>query len=675
MRAMGGVAWATWLWLAATWRVDGDATACPGDGSEDTPFCTLQDAFDNPALAGGDEIVVRDAATAYAGGEVTSVDGSAGAPIVLRPDDGHAPRIGGMVELTASSYWIVRGLTFDAGGGQPGHTAIAVTTGAEVVEGIVVENNTIVGWSGALITAPENGFSGGIISISSYPGTQPRAMLEPIVRGNRIVGGRGKAIFVTNTVGGTIEGNDIAELGCQMETNGPGIIGIHVDDTDGSVVARNRIRDFDASVCSLGGERRVTGVWLQGARDIEVHHNLVQRLGGQAQTGAGINLIHRADDCRIHHNVVVDADQCGLCNGVQGSNGGDRARFVANTVIGGRGNGLELVSGEDTEFLGNVVVGAAEAQVRILRTAEITFEGGVSTWVFDGNLYLPAPGEDNIARFEFSAPVDFESWSSECGCDASTIVADPMFPAGGAEDFTAATNSPIVDAGVELPEIEAWNGDGVDLGAVEAPLFVSASIAAEDPDTIRVVLQSETSALRHDPSCSGFAIEIDDAPVAAVACDLEGDAIAVRLAEPAHAGDTVVLAYAGSSISNSDAIGGVVHGLLQPFEIDVDNGSQEMPPDESGDVDSDGSAGEPTTDASGSSDASASGTPSTTAASEGDTDGTGASYPGVDGCSCSSRPRAWPLFIALLPFAFRRRRAIRNRGRARAACSSSRGRC
>jgi hypothetical protein len=652
---MGGAGWAAWVVIAATWYVDGNAADCSTGPTE--PFCTLQEAFDNPALAPGDEILLRDAATPYGGGEVAGIDGSAAAPIVLRPDDGHAPIVGGRIQLSSSSHWIVRGLTFDGGGTEPGHTAISATTGDEVITGVVIENNTIVDWGGPLITIPEDGTSAAVIAVSSYPSIADSALVDPIVRNNRILDSRGKGIAVVNANGATVEANEVAQMRCQMETNGPGMSGVYLYNVEAGTVARNRIHDFDATPCTLDGELRVVGVWIHDAELAEIHHNLVERMGGQNGVGMGIDLIQSADDCTVHHNVILDADQCGLCNGVLASGGGDGARFVANTVIGGRRFAIDLAAGENAEFVDNVAVGAGVAQVRLLRTAEITFEGGVSTWTFENNLYFPAQGEDNVARFEYDSSVGFDAWTSGCACDSSSIVADPMLPPPGTENFTAAAESPVVDRGIEVPESELWNGAGIDLGAVEAPIVIGASIAAAEPDRIRVDLESETSALRHDPGCAGVVPTIDGEPVAAVACELDGDAgILVRLAEPAHAGDVVMLAYSGSSISNSDAIGGVVHGLLQPFAIEVDNGSEATPPADTGDEDGATDDGASTTEATTGATTSGSQTgPGSVEGTATDTDSGGADYPGVDGCSCHSRPSAWPTWALLLLVALRRR--------------------
>src|SRR5687768_2091727 len=92
------------LWVAAPWYVDGDAQ-CPGDGSDAAPFCTLQGAFDNDALAAGDEILVRTAAAPYEGARIggtdapASISGTTDEPIVLQPDAGHSPVLTGGIEL------------------------------------------------------------------------------------------------------------------------------------------------------------------------------------------------------------------------------------------------------------------------------------------------------------------------------------------------------------------------------------------------------------------------------------------------------------------------------------------------------------------------------------------------------------------------------------------------
>ncbi len=644
---MYSVAVAGLIWLATPWYVDGDASACPGEGSDAAPYCTIQEAFDNPALAAGDEILVRDAATPYGSAEIYGQDGTSADPIVLRPDEGHAPIVGGRLEIGGSSHWTVRGFVFAAQGGAATHSALVATTSSEVVEGFVIEGNTFVGWSGPLVTDPADAVGVGVIHIASYPPSGGPTMVGPIVRGNRILGGRGKGISLANVSGATLERNEITDLTCQTEINGPGMSGIYVDDSDGTVVARNRIRDLDATTCPLGGDLRVIGVWVQSSVSVEVHHNLVERMGGQSGVGMGVDLIHSSNDASIHHNIVVAADQCGLCNGTMGSNGGARVRFVNNTVIGGLGSGLELLDGEDTEFLNNVVVGAGGAQARILTTA-------VTTWTFDHNVYLPERGEDNVGRFDYAAAVDFEAWQSGCDCDAATILADPLLPPLGTEDFTPGSGSPVLDAGLVEPEADRFNGRAPDIGAVEPPIVVGAAISAVEPDLIRLDLHSETSALRYDPGCAGFSITVDGAAAATTGCVLDGDdRLLVRLGATVPAGAQVGLAYEGWSLGNSDAIGGVVDGLVAPFELVVDNGSDSDPPPSDGDGTTEGDG---TGDADATGGAITDGPPMDDDPSSGTESAGAGDYPGLSGCGCMGQPRrtAWGWWLLLVLF-WRRR--------------------
>lgn len=644
---MPSLSWAAWLWLAAPWYVDGDAGACPGEGSDAAPYCTIQDAFDNPALAGGDEVLVREAAAAYAGAEVNDVDGSPAAPIVLRPDDRHAPILAGTILIGSSSYWTVRGLTFDGQGNAGASNAIRFETSGQVVEGAVIEGNAILGWGNDLVTVPEDGISSGIIHVASYPPSGGPTMIDPIVRGNRILDGRGKGISISTVSGATIEGNDIGDLSCQMGTNGPGMSGIFVFETGGAEITRNRIRDLDATDCPLVGDLRVVGIWLQGSASAEVHHNLIERMGGQDDTGMGIDVMNSSNDASVHHNIVALADQCGLCNGSMASSGGARARFVNNTVVGGRGSGLELIDGEDSEFLNNVVVGAGRSQARILTT-------GVATWTFENNVYLPARGRDNIGRFDYAAAVDFAAWQEGCDCDLASVVENPQLPPLGTEDFTPAGTSPVVDRGLPEPEAVAWNGRAPDVGAVEPPIVLQAAISAAEPDRIRLDVQSETSAFRHDEGCAGFSIAIDARAVAATGCELDGgNRLLVGLAEPAYAGAAVVLSYDGWSLSNSDAIGGVVDGLMASFQVDVDNGSDQVPPAGEDGSTTGADAGDASSDDNGATSTSGPDPDGSTAA---DSSAGAGDYPGLDGCGCNQRPSKAPAFGVWLAFALLLRR-------------------
>ena len=101
------------LWFAAPVYVDGDAK-CPGDGTSETPYCSLQAVRDNDPFEPGTEYLIRDAEEPYT--DVDNVvtfnrDGTEDEPLTLAPDVGHSPILRHAIELANCSHWVVRGLT------------------------------------------------------------------------------------------------------------------------------------------------------------------------------------------------------------------------------------------------------------------------------------------------------------------------------------------------------------------------------------------------------------------------------------------------------------------------------------------------------------------------------------------------------------------------------------
>ena len=472
--------------VAAAWYVDGDATRCPGDGSDAAPFCTIQEAFDNPELAPGDEILVRDAAVPYAGGMVNGVDGQIDSPIVIRPDDGHAPIIGGTgLEVRSSSYWEVRDLTFEQP--DPGdRIAILMVAVDDDEQGNVVAGNTIIGWGNDILD--DGVFSDGTITVRSSNGSSTTTMFDAVVVGNRIVDSRGTSIRFSSVDGGRIEGNEISGVRCQLDGTDtsdnftPGMHGMHLQSVDDLRITGNHIHDFDAQAChdelpsapNILSNVRITALWTQGADNLRIDHNLIERIGMSEgfEEGRGIHLINGSDGVVVDHNIVVDARVCGLCLAGAASGGGDNSRWLYNTVIGAGDHGIDVVSGNNPTVIGNLVAFSADAQIR-------WFPDDAPDATFDFNLYW-SETPDNIGQINFGSEQGLEDWRSACGCDAASVSGDPAVP-DVPEGFTVADTSPAVDAGGDVPELSGFNGMAPDIGALEAPVAVAAEVTTDDP--------------------------------------------------------------------------------------------------------------------------------------------------------------------------------------------------
>lgn len=668
------------LTVAAQWHVDGDARCEAGDGSERAPYCEIQAAFDGAALAPGDEIIIHEAATLYGEASVADVDGEADAAIVIRPATGEAPILGGGLSIFRSSHWTVRGLTFD-GAASSERSAIFVNGSGDAVEGITIEDNTIDNWGGDM---GSGGVDSGVITART-DGTDPGSTLRDVqIRRNRVVDGRGKAIYVRDASEVAVEHNTIQRERCQRNGDGNsgggmqwrtvGSSGVYLRVVSSASVSSNRIQDFDISTCHDEAEPfdiedpifAAVGVFVREGTGVEVSRNFIERMGigAQGQEGMGVN-IRGGQDTTVHHNVVVEANGCGLCSGARVDRGGQRPRFIANTVLGGDRYAIDIDEPEAAVVVGNIMSGAAIAQLRLFSTDQSPEDPTDLSWTIENNLY-DIPDGAAVGRMNFTTDHDIESWPGACGCDQDSALADPMLSTDP-EDFTVAATSLAVDfGGLRMPEIEGFNGAAPDCGALESPLLETAAIAEDDPDRIELTFDNQgAGGLGVDPGCGGFSVQADGAQVRATECTAPGDQVLIiRLERSVYAGESIQLDYDGRSLTDQAAIAGTINARVHAFGVEVDNASQtEAPEGTSSGGTTDGS-GDATTQAESSTETTGSsttdGSPTMTASTDTEA-GAAGDYPAADGCTCAaqSSPTHWAWALLGLLVVRRRRRAAR----------------
>jgi len=646
-------AWIAALWLGAPVYIDGDV-GCPGDGSDASPFCSLQAALDAGPLDAGDELLFRDADDPYeAAGAVVEVvnrDGTSDDPLVLAADEGHTPVLRHRVRFINSSHWIVRGLTFE-GTGLSEARALDFGAFGQDVTNVRVEGNAFYNWGGAY----DDGSSvAGVVVFESAP---EDTFGDVVVSGNDVQDCRGRAVYANRVDEVRIEHNTIEHLRCHagLFDAAGAVVGIHVARARDGRVRGNTVRFLDAAECQDPGanaEVRVLGIVLEAQDDTEVVSNWVSDVASEADgRGMGINVAQDSDEAWVHHNVVVDASLCGLCDDVNFSVGGDRSRFEHNTVLGGDFS-LLATHPDALVVQDNVFSGASTAAVRMHREPIDVMDTTPLSWTFERNLYNPASSQ---WVFEYSDAVSFEDWQSGCACDATSVEAEAGL-SSEPEDYTPAPSSVAIDLGdssVRLP----FNGAAPDAGAFEAPEVVSAVVFEDDPDQLVVTLaEGGVLPMRFDAGCAGFSVTADTEEVPLSACEALGDAVlSLRMTAPVLMGQEVVLEYGGPWVRDSAAVGGVLDAVLQPVSVEVDNRSAQTSSGDdtsggmgstsassgSGGENSDGSSGDGSGPSSGSA-SSAGDTGDVTAGAEG-------GFPSADGCTCTSGgDDGWPLWLLVL---------------------------
>lgn len=641
--------------------ISGDAKQCESaDGSAAAPYCSLRDAVDADTFAAGDELLFLDASQPYDDDEAVEIinrSGTVEAPLVLAAAEGHSPVIRHAVRFVGNtSHWVVRDLTFD-GSVTTSLRAVTFSAGTSTVTNVRVENLDIRDWG----TANTVGSTSHAAAIAVSAGEQGD-LTNVVITGNRVTNGKGGGISSSRVDDVVIEHNTIDGLVCApgIYDADAAVVGVYAGRGRDAWIRFNTVRNLDASDCAVPGTARVAGVLLQSNDDTEIARNWISNVGmGAGNGGMGLLTAQGSDDPWAHHNVIVNAEQCGLCDDFTYSAGGVRTLFEHNTVVGGQ-IGVALYYPRDLILRDNVVTGASDFAVRMFRTPTNPDDMTELSWTLERNLY---DAESGLFRLEYNNDYDLAGWQDACNCDDASVDA-PADLGLSAEDFTPNVGSPAVDLGDDAAG-DPFNGSAPDAGALEAPEIVSATVRELEPDQILLVFgPGGTAPIRFDVGCSGFTVDVDGEPASTVGCESTGGASTVRLAEDVLAEQAVTLSYEGPWVRDSSGLGGVLDAVLQPQEIAVANESTMLgggetstgaggSDGESGDSGSTSTTGEPGATSTDSDDEQVG-----EASSGGAGGGAQGGFPSAQGCTLGtgSRPRSALLLLFLACVGVMRRR-------------------
>ena len=552
---------------AADHVVDGDASTCPAAGTEDDPYPTLQCAIDNAALAPGDRIVLRDAASAYDGATTSgAASGTEGSPIVIEPAFGAGPRLSGGLVLEGVDHWVARDLVLEGGSG----TSVALRGGT----GLTAEGLQILDWDGPGIVV----------------GTTGSAAPDARIVGNRIEGVAQRGIYAENCAGARFIDNDISAVQCVavsfsictacgddqcfgcgdcLGVSEPECTAMQSYDIGGRLgirllagttdveVAGNYIHDFDSASCGVDNQRNM-GMWITStsAGPGSIHHNYIRNVGAE-EYGYGVLMYQSAPGWTIERNVVEGVSECALCEGDFLFFGGSSTQWRHNTIVDA-GIGLEVEAAIDATFERNLVVAPRTASVRVGPDG-VDAPPGFSGNVYDDGMDVGVWGD---------AASDLPGWQSACGCDDDARAGTPGFFGDG--DFTPAPDGPAADVG---GGDDPFHGTGPDAGALEAALLVSAEITAAEPDRIALTVDNRVAPpLVGAEACAGIEVTADDAPVPLAGCTAAADdRITVTLLDPVSGDSVVTVRHEGATIVDSSRIGGRIGARLAAGELSVQN--------------------------------------------------------------------------------------------------------
>ena len=223
------------------------------------------------------------------------------------------------------------------------------------------------------------------------------------------------------------------------------------------------------------------GIWTDvDVTDFVIENNEVRDIEGFASkfSGRGIFVERRADQNRVHRNLIVNA-QHGIVLGTynQGvSEWPEDAEISNNTIVDSLYTGIYVYGAVRPQIYNNIVVGTGHVPIRIHQPIL-----GTS---FSEDVYIEANGSWDAtppsAGFFYALHASDNEWDSPANFTAAALAletgvsgltqevnADPLFRNPGNGDYSLSELSPAIDAG--LPTGEPYSGSGIDLGYLEMP--------------------------------------------------------------------------------------------------------------------------------------------------------------------------------------------------------------
>ena len=460
----------SFFWLipghAATIYVDKD-NPCPGSGTTTNPYCSIQTAFNK--VSAGDQILIRDAASAYNENAILTTSGTSSSPIKIRPDSGHNPRITfvsagavtGAIELKNVSHVHVTGLRFDGAGLQTSRYAVSIRyTSGPAMTGILVDSIECLNWGGSGSVPIQTGC---VRIKSDFPSTTrvTATVKNSIFRGNRFT-----SIYIAGGQDVLIENNTITNSRCGLRnTGGTHTAGIKIGAESVGTIIRNNTISSHETYKNCANEVAVTytdNIWVgvycdTGGRDGLIERNEIHSINypNDLPSGdsVGIFLESRCNRWIVKHNLVHKVWHKGIRNGSAGTSDPNNNTYINNTFSNIRLLGIWIRRGANQTIKNNIVQVDSSGVPIEFNTTAVTQSGHR----VDYNLYWDMQSGTKVGRWGNSTIRALPTWRQQCKCDAQTSTGNPSFvnTAIGAENFRLSSSSPARGAGE----------GGVDVGA------------------------------------------------------------------------------------------------------------------------------------------------------------------------------------------------------------------
>jgi parallel beta-helix repeat protein len=251
--------------------------------------------------------------------------------------------------------------------------------------------------------------------------------------------------------------------------------GILVDGAEDGEIANN-------SVFNTGS---YSGILVSNSTNIDIHHNV-----SYSNNHNGIGMSHAAHNNLVHHNIAYD-NSCGADQryaGIAIEVNSERNRVYNNLIYDNCHAGY-LTNSPNNEIYNNVMYGNIGAQISfgdwedstptgnvIMNNIFVVTRAGdqenaVACWgegydplqnTFDYNLYYYVNGPDKSRMVVvwpiYSRAYSFSEWQA-AGKEQHGVLGDPQFINPGNADFHLRSNSPAIDAGVDVGVTDDFDGN------------------------------------------------------------------------------------------------------------------------------------------------------------------------------------------------------------------------
>jgi len=281
--------------------------------------------------------------------------------------------------------------------------------------------------------------------------------------GIKVSGGDAKSPEAQRTGNSRLTDNEIHHLGEVFHSG----VGILVQHSAGNTVAHNHIHHLYYTGISVGW------VWGYGpsvSRDNKIEFNHIHDVGQKLLSDmGGIYMLGVSPGTVVRNNLIHDVDSWGYGGwGIYTDEGSTDILIENNVVCRTKSGGFHQHYGKENIVRNNVFALAREEQIarsRMEQHVSFTFERNIvyfkegpllgKNWKddkfkLDNNVYFNAGGKP----VTFPGGLNLEAWQKR-GCDAHSIIADPLFVDPDKGDFTLKPDSPALKLGFQQIDLSA----------------------------------------------------------------------------------------------------------------------------------------------------------------------------------------------------------------------------